>query len=101
MSAPTFELPHDLEASAPPAQRDGVRLLVATPSQLRHAVFIELAHFLQPGDLVVVNVSATLPAAVDARRENGRAVTVHFSTARDDGRWLVDNKRIRNSVQVD
>ncbi|EUA43898.1 tRNA ribosyltransferase-isomerase domain protein [Mycobacterium xenopi 4042] len=42
-----------------------------------------------PGDLLVVNNSATLPAAVDARRD-GRPITVHFSTARADDVWVVE-----------
>ena len=80
----------DLEASPPPPRRDRVRLLVAGRTGIQHARFDEFASFLAPGDLVVVNTSATLPAAVDGRRADGRAVTVHFSTALDDGAWLVE-----------
>jgi S-adenosylmethionine:tRNA ribosyltransferase-isomerase len=85
-----FELPDGLEASAPPARRDQVRLLVADRTRIRHARFDEFASFLAPGDLLVVNTSATLAAAVDGRRADGRAVTVHFSTVLDDGAWLVE-----------
>ena len=90
-----FELPPGLAAGEPPEarglRRDGVRLLVATPGGMRHTRFAELPRFLQPGDLVVVNTSATLPAAVAGHRRNRpRPVTVHFSTALDDGRWLVE-----------
>jgi S-adenosylmethionine:tRNA ribosyltransferase-isomerase len=38
----------------------------------------------------VVNTSATIAAAVDGRRPGGTPVTVHFSTALDDGSWLVE-----------
>ena len=62
--APVFDLPSELEASAPPSRRDGVLLLVARPSESVHAQFSGLADFLEPGDLVVVNDSATLAAAV-------------------------------------
>lgn len=85
-----FELPSSLEASAPPPQRDGVRLMVAGSDGVRHARFADLPQFLSPGDLVVVNTSATLAAAVDGRRRDGRVVAVHFSTALDDGSWLVE-----------
>ena len=92
-AATTFDLPTELSATTPPEARglarDGVRLLVATGSGLTHARFAELPAFLRAGDLVVVNNSATLPAAVDGRRESG-PVTVHFSTALDDGTWLVE-----------
>ena len=51
-----------------PLTRDGVRLLVATPDGLAHARFRDLPRFLAPGDLLVVNTSATLAAAVAAQR---------------------------------
>jgi len=69
--------------------RDEVRLLVADRSGVRHAVFRDLGEFLSAGDIVVVNSSATLAAAVDAHRRAG-PVTVHFSTALADGSWVVE-----------
>jgi S-adenosylmethionine:tRNA ribosyltransferase-isomerase len=98
MSALAFELPQRLEATAPPEQRgltrDGVRLLVADAAaqSLIHARFHELPQLLAPGDLVVVNVSATLPAAVAGRhRRDGRPVRVHVATRAPqlDERWRV------------
>lgn len=80
-------------ATEPPeahgTRRDGVRLLVAARWGVRHALFRHLGEFLRPGDLVVVNTSATLPAAVDGRRGSA-PVTVHFSTALEDGTWAVE-----------
>ncbi|MDQ7802632.1 S-adenosylmethionine:tRNA ribosyltransferase-isomerase [Amycolatopsis sp. A133] len=88
-----FDLPAELSASAPPEarglSRDEVRLLVASPSGVHHTVFTSLGEYLRPGDLLVVNTSGTLPAAVDALRA-GRPVVVHFSTALDDGSWVVE-----------
>jgi S-adenosylmethionine:tRNA ribosyltransferase-isomerase len=83
MSALAFELPARLEATEPPAERGRVKLMVATRSTgaIEHHRFDELPRLLGPGDLVVVNVSATLPGAVAGRRErDGSAVRVHFST---------------------
>jgi S-adenosylmethionine:tRNA ribosyltransferase-isomerase len=51
-----------------------------------HHRFTDLAGLLIPGDLLVVNTSRTLPAAVHA----GPDLAVHFSTARPDGSWLVE-----------
>jgi S-adenosylmethionine:tRNA ribosyltransferase-isomerase len=85
-----FDLPAELEASAPPARRDGVRLLVASGGGIADTSFGHLPEFLEPGDLLVVNTSATLPAAVRGRRRDGRGVLVHFSTEYDDGMWLVE-----------
>jgi len=84
-------------ANRPPEQRglarDQVRLLVATPDGLAHARFADLPRLLRPGDLLVVNTSATLPAAVAGSYGTAgpaRPVTVHFSTPLDDGTWLVE-----------
>jgi S-adenosylmethionine:tRNA ribosyltransferase-isomerase len=81
-------------ATAPPEsrglRRDGVRLLVATPDGLMETGFRDLAGHLEPGDLVVVNTSATLAAAVDGTRDDGTPVTVHFSGRREDGTWTVE-----------
>jgi S-adenosylmethionine:tRNA ribosyltransferase-isomerase len=79
-----FELPPRNEASAPPEarglERDEVRLLIAEGERLDHARFRDLPGFLGPGDLLVVNASATLPAALDAARAGGERVTLHLST---------------------
>ncbi len=86
VSAPAFELPAALEAGAPPEARglarDEVRLMVAARAadRIDHLRFRDLRQVLAPGDLLVVNVSATLPAAVDARGADGSAVRVHFAT---------------------
>ena len=84
-----FVLPERLEAAEPPPVRDGVRLLVASPGGVQHARFSQLGEFLAPGDLVVVNTSATLAAAVDGYRAGG-PVEVHFSAELDDGAWVVE-----------
>jgi S-adenosylmethionine:tRNA ribosyltransferase-isomerase len=80
-------------AGAPPEARglarDEVKLLVAEPGRITHAQFNDLGDYLRAGDLVVVNNSATLPAAVDGHRGR-QPVTVHFSTRRDGGRWVVE-----------
>ena len=61
--------------------RADVAMLVASrhDGSLVHARFGDLPEFLAPGDLVVVNTSATLPAAVDARLGD-REVELRFST---------------------
>ncbi|MGQ4596699.1 S-adenosylmethionine:tRNA ribosyltransferase-isomerase [Nocardia sp. R6R-6] len=84
--------PRERAAAAPPEARglarDEVRLLVAG-AELAHARFRELPDQLRPGDLVVVNNSATMCAAVDATLD-GEPVVLHFSTWLDDGRWVVE-----------
>lgn len=88
-----FRMPPDADAHEPPEARglarDEVRLLVAAPSGLTPTRFDALPDFLAPGDLVVVNTSATLPAAVDGRRPDGSPVVVHFSAPRVAG-WTLE-----------
>ncbi|HET8684473.1 MAG TPA: S-adenosylmethionine:tRNA ribosyltransferase-isomerase [Micromonosporaceae bacterium] len=90
----SFKLADERSATEPPEARglarDQVRLLVAEPGGVTHARFHELGRFLQAGDLVVVNTSATLPAAVDGVRADGSRVVVHCSTPLDDGTWVVE-----------
>ncbi len=82
MSAIAFELPASLEAREPPPERDGVRLLVAhrADGRIEHARFTDLPKLLGPGDLLVVNASATIPAAVAGCTADGSAVRIHCST---------------------
>jgi S-adenosylmethionine:tRNA ribosyltransferase-isomerase len=89
VTALDFVLPEGLEATEPPPVRDGVRLLVASAEGITHARFSQLGEFLAPGDLVVVNTSATLAAAVDGDRAGAR-VEVHFSAELDNGAWVVE-----------
>ena len=67
-----FAPPEDTTATAPPEQRglrrDGVRLLVASESGIRHTRFAQLGDHLTSGDVLVVNTSATLPGQLDGRR---------------------------------
>jgi S-adenosylmethionine:tRNA ribosyltransferase-isomerase len=94
-----FELPPSLEADRPPEaeglSRDDVRLLVScrNDGHLSHHRFSELPAILEPGDLVVVNTSATIPAAIDAAAVDGSPVVVHFSTRLDGARWVVEPRR--------
>jgi S-adenosylmethionine:tRNA ribosyltransferase-isomerase len=85
------ETPVRLEAHEPPEVRgrgrDDVALLVASrhDGRLVHAAFRDLPRFLEPGDLLVVNTSGTLPAALPAGD-----LELRLSTWTAPGRWLVE-----------
>jgi S-adenosylmethionine:tRNA ribosyltransferase-isomerase len=91
-----FELPPELEAPSPPeargVPRDAVRLMVARRSAatLEHRYFTELPSLLAPGDVVVVNTSATLPAAVEGGTAGGDPAVVHLSARLPGGLWTVE-----------
>jgi S-adenosylmethionine:tRNA ribosyltransferase-isomerase len=85
-AAMTFALPSELEAAEPPEARglarDGVRLLVSDFEHhvIEHARFSDLQRWLDPGDLLVVNTSGTMNAAVHATGSNGEELELHVST---------------------
>jgi S-adenosylmethionine:tRNA ribosyltransferase-isomerase len=91
-----FALPDELVAHEPPEARglarDGVRLLLSerASGRVSHHRFTDLPALLRAGDLLVVNTSATMPAAVPVL---GAGLLTHFSTERPDGRWLVELRR--------
>ncbi len=91
----------ELEAHEPAeargTSRADVQLLVSRTAsdQVSHHEFAELPDLLLPGDLVVVNNSATVPAAVvvtaaPAALAADGPLTVHFATSMPDGDWLIE-----------
>ena len=90
-----YELPEGLEAHEPPElrgiTRDAVRLLVSSPAGGHaHTTFSELPRHLRAGDVVVINTSSTIPAAVPA---DGGVHLLHLSTSLPGGLWLVELRR--------
>lgn len=95
-TAVSFTLPPANEATTTPERRgvarDGVRLLVTDlAKRTQHdAAFRELPWFLRRGDLLVVNDSATLPAALVARRAGGTSFALHLSTHIGGDLWIAE-----------
>lgn len=91
-----FELSADLEAAEPPEarglRRDEVRLLVSDigNDSIEHTRFHDLPRWLSAGDLLVVNTSGTLNAAVPAKAEDGETFEIHLSTRLPGGFWSVE-----------
>jgi S-adenosylmethionine:tRNA ribosyltransferase-isomerase len=100
-----FVLDAEHEAHQPPeaagGRRDQVRLLVSDGDAAPvHARFDALGEFLHAGDLVVVNTSATVPAAVDARLPDGDPVVVHFSGELPGGALLIEVRQPASGTTV-
>jgi len=103
-----FTLPAELEAHDPPEARglarDGVRMLVSRRSsgETGHHGFRDLPGLLLPGDLLVVNTTATLPAQVRAPGGDGFGVglAVHFSSPQPDGAWLVELRQVKGKISM-
>lgn len=91
-----FELPAALEAAEPPEarglRRDQVRLMVSSLAgdRISHGRFHDLPAHLSPGDVLVVNTSGTLNAALPARRRDHTVVELHLSTRLPAHLWIVE-----------
>ena len=85
-----YHLPEHLIAQTPMEPRDHSRLLVVdtTTGDLSHRHFYDIGHFLQPGDLLVLNNSRVLPARLRGRRSGtGGAVEVLLLHREEEGLW--------------
>ncbi len=96
MNADIEAAPGFVEATEPPERRgiprDAVRMLVTdrAAGTHAHARFIDISSVLRTGDLLVVNDSATLAAAVPASRASGETLTLHVATKIDTRIWMVE-----------
>ena len=69
--------------------RDAVRLLVGSARGVEHASFSDLPAHLDPGDVLVVNTSATEAGEVDADID-GEQIVLHVANRLDDGSRVVE-----------
>jgi S-adenosylmethionine:tRNA ribosyltransferase-isomerase len=91
-----FKLPPDLEASEPPEARgltrDQVRLMVShyTDGRVEHTQFSKILDYLDAGDVLVINTSGTLNAALEATRSDEARLELHLSTHLPADLWVVE-----------
>lgn len=94
-----FDLPEHLACPKPTEERnllrDEVRLLVTTGAgQVYHTTFSHLDKYLKSGDVLVVNISATIPAALPISLPNGDKGMVHLSNRLNAREWLIEIREI-------
>lgn len=101
-----FVLPPALEASEPPEarglSRDQVRLMVSHygSDRIHHTQFRQVGQFLRPGDLLVINSSGTMNAALPTTLPDGSRLLLHLSTQLPADLWSVELRRpLPNSNQ--
>ena len=91
-----FVLPPELEAGMPPEarglQRDDVRLMVSYRSgnRVEHTRFRDIGDVLNAGDVLVINTSGTMNAALPATRADGTMFELHLSTHLPADLWVVE-----------
>jgi S-adenosylmethionine:tRNA ribosyltransferase-isomerase len=101
-----YNLPPDLIAQEPLAERTASRLLVLDRARgaLTHRTFQDLPDLLSPGDLVVVNRSRVLPARLLGTRPGGGEAEVLLVRRRGPDLWdalLRPGRRLRAGAVVD
>lgn len=84
-----YELPEELIAQTPLAQRDASRLMLLNKKtgEIEHRVFSQLPELLRAGDCLVMNDSRVIPARLFGKRDTGGAVEVLLLNDRGGGVW--------------
>lgn len=100
-----YNLPQERIAQTPVEPRDSSRLLVLdrTTGQLDHAVFSQIDHFLNPGDLLVVNRTRVLPARIYANKiPTGGKVEILLLNRLEGDLWeaLIGGKRVKLGTKL-
>ena len=86
-----FDLPDELIAQHPPAERGGSRLLTVPldGAAVQHGAFADLTQWLRAGDLLVVNDTRVFPARLLGTRDpSGGQVECLLLERSGDDRWL-------------
>ena len=86
-----FDLPPDLIAQEPPAERTASRLMHyrRADRSVAHRTFADLPRLLRAGDLLVFNDARVLPARFYLRKPTGGRVEGLFLSEVATGRWRV------------
>lgn len=89
-SAFAYELPPELIAQAPAAEREASRLLVLSRNTgaISDRRFVDLPELLHGGDLLVLNDTRVIPARLLGRKDSGGRTEVLLERMLDDGRML-------------
>jgi S-adenosylmethionine:tRNA ribosyltransferase-isomerase len=85
-----YQLPPDLIAQEPLAERSASRLLVLDriSGAIAHRRFGDLPDLVSPADVVVLNASRVIPARLRGVRENGAPAELLLVTELEAGEWL-------------
>lgn len=95
-----FVLPPALEADRPPEARglarDEVRLMVSylADNSIVHTTFRHVGDVLDAGDVLVINTSGTMNAALHAQQADGTPCELHLSTHLPADQWLVEVRTV-------
>ena len=86
----SYDLPEELIAQYPLADRDSSRLLcLESDGKITDNAFKNIANYLKSGDLIVLNDTRVIPARLYARKETGGKVEIMLERIRDENTLLV------------
>jgi len=75
-----YHLPKEAIAQEPARPRDHSRLMVLRGKEIVHDRFFNIARYLEPGDVLVLNDTRVIPARLDGRKGTGGSVEVTLLT---------------------
>lgn len=102
-----FELPEELIAQTPLAERTASRLLMLNKQSgaIEHGAFIDLSSKLHAGDVLVLNDTRVIPARLlGMKQDTGAKIELLLLKQLEDDRWEVlakPAKRMKNGTVVD
>ncbi|MBQ9535598.1 MAG: tRNA preQ1(34) S-adenosylmethionine ribosyltransferase-isomerase QueA [Clostridia bacterium] len=101
-----YDLPEELIAQTPLAQRDASRLMVLSRADGRteHRHFYDIKEYIKPGDCLVINDTRVLPARLYGEKEGtGAAVEVLLLKNTEGDTWeciVFPGKKLRAGARV-
>ena len=101
-----FELPEELIAQDPLADRSGSRLLVLDKKTgaVEHKVFKDIVDYLREGDCLVLNNTKVIPARLmGVKKETGAAIEVLLLKRRENDVWetlVKPGKKAREGAEI-
>lgn len=89
LSSYNYQLPQKLIAQTPAVPRDSSRLLIVDSRiSCVHGVFHDLANWLKPGDLLVLNNTRVIPARLYGYKTTGSRVEILLLEEKVNNCWL-------------
>lgn len=94
-----YGLPTELIPSAPIRERGAARMMVVVRSsrEIRHERFIDLPHYLNPGDVIVLNDTKVIPTLLQGCTTDGAEVRLDLVSDKGEGVWECHIRRIRDT----
>ncbi len=72
----TYDLPSEKIALFPAEQRDGSKLLIYKPGNIRENIFKNIADFIPPGSLLIFNNTSVVPARLHFENKDGKKIEI-------------------------